>query len=83
MRDHPRYAAAITDSKTPNPRRMQGVIALLARDPHPPGAKAMQGRPALRVRTSDCRIFYPVEDDVLLIVVVRIDHRSDVHDGTE
>ncbi len=61
-------------------RRVQGAIALLAHDPRPPGARALQGRTGLRVRVGDYRIIYAVEDDVLLVVVVRLGHRRDVYD---
>ena len=62
-------------------RRVQGAIALLAQDPRPPGARALQGRPGLRVRVGDYRIIYTVKDDVLLVVVVRLGHRCDVYDS--
>lgn len=62
-------------------RRIQGAIALLAQDPRPPGARALQGRPGLRVRVGDYRIIYTVNDDVLLVVVVRLGHRRDVYDA--
>lgn len=61
-------------------RRIQGAIALLAQDPRPPGARALQGRPGLRVRVGDYRIIYTVEDDVLLVIVVRLGHRRDIYD---
>lgn len=61
-------------------RRVQGAIALLAHHPRPPSARALQGRPGLRVRVGDYRIIYTVEDDVLLVVVVRLGHRRDVYD---
>jgi len=61
-------------------RRVQGAIALLAQDPRPPGARALQGRPGLRVRVGDYRIIYTIADDVLLVVVVRLGHRRDVYD---
>jgi mRNA interferase RelE/StbE len=60
-------------------RRVQGAIALLAQDPRPPGARALQGRPGLRVRVGDYRIIYTIEDDVLLVVVVRLGHRRDIY----
>jgi mRNA interferase RelE/StbE len=59
--------------------RIQGAIALLAQDPRPPGARALQGRPGLRVRLGDYRIIYLVEDDVLLVVVVTVGHRREVY----
>lgn len=61
-------------------RRVRGAIALLAHDPRPPGAKALRGGPALRVRVGDYRIIYTVQDDVLLIVVVTLGHRREVYE---
>jgi mRNA interferase RelE/StbE len=61
-------------------RRIRGAIALLAADPRPPGAKALRGREGLRIRVGDYRIIYAVEDSRLLVVVVTLGHRRDVHD---
>jgi mRNA interferase RelE/StbE len=61
-------------------RRVQGAIALLAHDPRPPAARALKGRPGLRVRVGDYRIIYTVHDDVLLIVVVTLGHRREIYD---
>lgn len=61
-------------------RRVQGAISLLAQDPRPPGARALRGRPGLRVRVGDYRIISMVQDDVLLVAVVRLAHRRDVYD---
>ncbi|WP_430866884.1 type II toxin-antitoxin system RelE family toxin [Demequina aurantiaca] len=60
--------------------RIRGAIALLGEDPRPPGAKALQGRPGLRVRVGSYRIIYSIHDDVLLVVVVSLGHRSDVYE---
>ncbi len=60
--------------------RIQGAIRLLADDPRPPAARALQGRPGLRVRVGDYRILYTIDDGVLLIVVVTVGHRRDVYD---
>lgn len=67
---------------TPDVRhRIQGAIALLAQEPRPPGARALQGRRALRVRVGDYRISYTVEDDVLVVGGgVRLGPRRDVYD---
>jgi len=59
--------------------RIHGAIALLGEDPRPPGAKALQGRDAMRVRAGNYRIIYTIHDDVLLIVVVALGHRRDVY----
>jgi len=59
--------------------RIRGAIALLGENPRPPGAKALQGRPGLRVRVGNYRIIYTLQDDVLLVVVVTLGHRSDIY----
>lgn len=61
--------------------RIRGAIALLGEDPRPPGTKALQGRPGLRVRVGNYRIIYTIHDDVLLVVVVvTLRHRRDVYE---
>lgn len=59
--------------------RIRGAIALLAHDPRPPGARALRGRDALRVRVGNYRIIYTVRDDVLQVHVVAIGHRREVY----
>ena len=60
--------------------RIRGAIALLGQDPRPPGAKALQGRPGLRVRVGDYRIIYTVDDSVLVVAVITLGHRRDVYE---
>lgn len=76
----PAAVRALRKLDPPVARRVQGAIALLADDPRPPAARALQGRPGLRVRVGDYRIIYTVADDVLLVVVVTVGHRRDVYD---
>lgn len=76
----PAAVRALRKLDPPIRRRVQGVIALLAQDPHPPTARALKGRPGLRARVGDYRIIYTVQDDVLLVVVVTLGHRRDVYD---
>ncbi|HYQ73908.1 type II toxin-antitoxin system RelE family toxin [Cellulomonas sp.] len=59
--------------------RIQAAIALLARDPRPPGARALRGRDGYRVRVGDYRILYTVDDGVLVVVVVTLGHRREVY----
>ena len=59
--------------------RIEGAIALLARDPRPPASRPLRGRPGYRVRVGDYRIIYTVQDDVLVVVVVTLGHRRDVY----
>ena len=76
----PAAVRALRNLDPPVRRRIQGAIALLAKDPRPPAARALQGRPGLRVRIGDYRILYTVADDVLLVVIVTVGHRREVYD---
>ncbi len=76
----PAAVRALKNLDPPIRRRIQGAITLLAEDPRPPAARALRGRPGLRVHVDDYRIVYTVIDDVLLIVVVTVEHRRDVYD---
>lgn len=76
----PAAVRALEKLDPPIHRRMQGAIALLAKDPRPPGARALRGRPGFRVRVGDYRIVYAVHDDVLLVVVITVGHRRDVYE---
>jgi mRNA interferase RelE/StbE len=55
------------------------VIALLAEDPRPPGARKLQGRDGLRVRVGDYRVIYLVEDNVLRVLVIAVGHRREIY----
>lgn len=59
--------------------RIRGVIDLLAVDPRAPTSRPLRGRPAYRVRSGDYRVIYTIEDDRLLVVIIRLGHRRDVY----
>ena len=75
----PAAVRALRKLDPPVRRRLQGAMALLSHDPRPPAARALQGRPGLRVRVGDYRIIYTVDDEVLLVVVVTLGHRREVY----
>lgn len=60
--------------------RIRGAISLLGENPRPPGAKALKGRPVLRVRVGDYRIIYTVDDDILIVTVITLGHRREVYE---
>ncbi|MDZ4872108.1 MAG: hypothetical protein CLLPBCKN_001496 [Chroococcidiopsis cubana SAG 39.79] len=52
----------------------------LAEIPRPPGVLKMEGEESLyRIRVGDYRIIYEIQDRVLLIVIVKVGHRSSVY----
>ncbi|MGH9201466.1 MAG: type II toxin-antitoxin system RelE family toxin [Vicinamibacterales bacterium] len=62
-------------------QRVDAKIRALATNPRPSGAEKLKGGAGdvYRVRLGDYRILYPIEDDRLLVVVVRIRHRREVY----
>jgi mRNA interferase RelE/StbE len=56
------------------------AIDALADNPRPLGAIKMKGSPSsYRIRVGDYRIIYRIEDDVLLITVIKVAHRREVY----
>jgi mRNA interferase RelE/StbE len=62
-------------------KRILRRIEKLEKQPRPKSAKKLQGsgEPLYRVRESDYRIVYSIEDDRLIVLVVRIGHRGEVY----
>jgi mRNA interferase RelE/StbE len=55
-------------------------ISCLSIDPRPHGVKKLAGAErSYRIRLGDYRVVYEIEDDVLLVLVVRVAHRKDVY----
>jgi mRNA interferase RelE/StbE len=54
----------------------------LALEPRPAGCKKLKGgQREWRIRVGDYRVVYTIDDEKLLISVMRIRHRSEVYDG--
>lgn len=63
-------------------RRIQAVLDVLAQEPRPPAAtRLVGGAGEWRVRTGDYRVVYEIEDDRLLMLVLRIGHRREVYEA--
>lgn len=68
--------------KLPRPaqQRLGSAIAQLAHDPRPAGAIKLSGEDGLyRVRGGDYRAIYQIQDERLLILVVKVGHRREVY----
>lgn len=65
----------------PDRKRVAAAIDALAADPRPPGARtiAVVQPGAYRIRVGDYRVLYEIEDDRLIVLVVKIGHRSSVY----
>lgn len=60
-------------------QRILERIAKLADNPRPFGCEKLSGQDKYRVRQGRYRIVYAVEDDILLVYVVKVGHRKDVY----
>jgi mRNA interferase RelE/StbE len=74
-------AKALTKLDKSNRARIAGAIELLSVDPRPPAAKQLRGglEGRRRLRVGDYRVVYAIEDDRLLVLVLRVAHRREVH----
>lgn len=61
-------------------QRLVERMASLAQNPRPQGSEKLSGQVDLyRVRSGSYRVIYEIEDDVVLITVVKIGHRKDIY----
>jgi mRNA interferase RelE/StbE len=60
-------------------RRVATKIEALAATPRPQGAEKLSGQEKYRIRQSDYRVLYSVDDGAQTVTVVKIGHRRDVY----
>ena len=61
-------------------KRIADKIDSLAEDlPNPDTTKMKGNNPFHRIRAGEYRIIYEIQEDVLLILVVKIGHRKDIY----
>lgn len=66
---HPQVAARLT-----------AAIHELAEDPHPAGSLRLSGGDGeLRIRVGDYRVIYDVQEDELVVLVLRVGHRREIY----
>lgn len=65
----------------PNQRsRIKKAIEALATNPHPQGSTQLSGgNGEYRIRVGNYRVVYDIEDDELVILVLRVGHRREVY----
>jgi mRNA interferase RelE/StbE len=66
-------------SRKSDRQRIASRIELLAQNPRPPGCKKLSGSDRYRIRQGDFRIVYSIEDDELVVYVVKIGDRKNVY----
>ncbi len=61
-------------------KRIIQAISCLENTPRPPGSMKVKGLDDVwRIRTGDYRILYAIEDDRLVVLVLKIGHRREVY----
>jgi len=62
--------------------RMLKRLEALADDPRPMGSEKLSGQERYRVRQGVYRIVYEIQDEELVILVVKVGHRREVYRET-
>lgn len=62
-------------------QRIVDRISALTDDPRPHGSQKLSGKDRFRLRQGSYRIIYAIEDDALVVYVVKIGHWKDVYQG--
>jgi len=60
-------------------RRILKQIDMLVDDPRPAGSEKLSTQELYRIRQGRYRVLYQIEDDVLIVIVVKVGKRSDVY----
>jgi mRNA interferase RelE/StbE len=74
-------AADRASGKLPKPIRARVAERLVAlgNNPRPHGSLKLEGEDAHGIRVGDDRVIYSIHDDRLIVLVIDVDHRSDVY----
>jgi mRNA interferase RelE/StbE len=59
-------------------RFMQRILSL-SEDPRPAGCEKLSSQDRYRIRQGNYRIVYEIDDDRLIVLVVKVGHRRDVY----
>ena len=78
-----RFRKSVSKDLDPIPKmdvqRIIAAINVLADDPRPPQSRKLSGSEKYRLRCGVYRVLYEIQDDVLLVCVVKVGHRKDVY----
>lgn len=74
-------AKALKNIHPQDQKRIKSAVEALAGEPRPQGSIQLTGGDGeCRIRVGNYQIIYDIEDDVLIIPILRIGHRRDIYD---
>lgn len=80
VRYDPRAVKELTKLDKPIARRILKAVDALRDQPRPSGARQLVGFPGLwRIRVGDYRVVYTIKDAELVVLALRVAHRSEVY----
>ena len=78
-----RFRKSVSKDLDPIPKKdVQRIIAaidVLADDPRPPQSRKLSGSEKYRLRCGVYRVLYEIQDDVLIVYIVKVGHRKNVY----
>jgi mRNA interferase RelE/StbE len=78
-----RFRKSVSKDLDPLPKRdvqrIVAAIAALADNPRPPQCRKLSGSDKYRLRCGVYRVLYEIQDDVLVVCVVKVAHRKDAY----
>jgi mRNA interferase RelE/StbE len=62
-------------------KRIKSAILELSNNPRPDGCIKLKGdkRDYYRIRVGNYRVIYAIEDEILLVLIVRVGHRQEIY----
>ncbi len=80
-----RFRKSVIKDLDPIPKRevqrIVAAIAALADNPRPPQSRKLSGSEKFRLRFGVYRVLYEIQDEALVVCVVKVGHRKDVYRG--
>ena len=77
----PSVAKDLRDVAKTDVKKILARIDSLRDEPRPSGCEKLTGQESYRLRQGNYRIVYTIEDQILVIEILKIGHRRDVYRG--
>ena len=79
LRVRPSVAKDLRSIPKADVKRILALMQALRDDPRAPGCEKLSGAELYRVRQGVYRIVYEIHDDIVVVEVIRVGHRSAVY----